>query len=258
MHSGSSPLLGDERRVERATGSVRRVTAALACVLAAAALVLLAQTREDGRSALLNRLFYARFPRAPTTQLLRWDGCGAGGDCGSRYHWTAHSFSPVQGRQIDMQFTHDHASLANWWNRSAFEMGLPGPRAYGEGYWVRGAHREYNVSDGMYGHGGASKNLVPSYNELPPFNASWEPELIDPLEYWAQYFPIEKGYSANLYGAPPEEEEEEEPEPEAEEEEEAEAPPKPPPLHLFGRGNQMIFFEPFQPATHLAEVVVEA
>jgi len=255
VHSALMPLLGDERRVVGSTGRVRRATAALACVLAAAALVLLAQTREDGRSALLNRLFYARFP---TTQLLRWDGCGAGGDCGSRYHWTAHSFSPVQGRQIDMQFTHDHASLANWWNRSAFEMGLPGPRAYGEGYWVRGAHREYNVSDGMYGHGGASKNLVPSYNELPPFNGSWEPELIDPLEYWAQYFPIEKGYSANLYGAPPEEEEEPEPEAEEEEEAEEEAPPKPPPPHLFGRGNQMIFFEPFQPATHLAEVVVEA
>ena len=216
----------------RTVGMVVRTRAAAAMLgmVAAVALVSLSVRGTDRKT----ELFFMRFPRAPTSQLVSWDGCGAGGDCGGRYHWTAHSFSPVQGRQIDMKFTHDHNSIANWWNRTAFEMGLPGP------HWVKGAHRAYDFSNGTYGYGGAYRGLTPSYNELPEFNATWEPELIDPLEYWAQFFPIEKGYSSNLFGEEGEEEEEEEEE-EAEEEEEEEAAEPPPPPHLFGRENQMIF-----------------
>jgi len=143
----------------------------------------------------------------------------------------------VAGRQIDMKFTHDHSSIANWWNRSAFEAALPGP------HWVKGAHRPYNFSNGAYGYGGAYFGLTPTFNEMEPFNATWQPQLIDPLEYWAQFFPVEKGYSANLFGAGEEEEEEkEEAEEEVEEEAEEEAAePSAPPPHLFGKANQMIF-----------------
>jgi len=209
-------------------GHSRGVRAAAAVLGVLAAVAIIAFSAPADRKT---ELFFARFPRAPTSQLVSWDGCGAGGDCGGRYHWTAHSFSPVQGRQVNMQFTHDHNSIANWWNRTAFEMGLPGP------HWVKGAHIPYDFSNGTYGYGGAYKGLTPSYNDPPKFNATWEPELIDPLEYWAQFFPIEKGYSSNLFGVAEEEEEEEA----AEEEEEEEAAEPPPPPHLFGTANQMIF-----------------
>jgi len=256
VHYGALPLpagAGSARRrsLVLPQAAPARAAAALAGVVAAAALVLLAAQARDGKS----ELFYARFPRAPTTQLVRWDGCGAGGDCGGRYHWTAHSYSPVRGRQIDMQFSHDHNSIGNWWNRTAFEMGMPGPRAYGDGYWVRGAHRAYDFSNGTYGYGGAYKGLTPSFNYLPEVNATWEPELIDPLEYWAQFFPVEKGYSSNLFGEAEEEEEEEEEEAAEEEEEEAEEAPPPP--HLFGRENQMIFadLEPLHSGAEFQSVV---
>ena len=197
-----------------------RVAAAFAGMCSVAAVVLLATAAANRQT----ELFYSRFPQvssAPTSQLLAWEGAGAGGSTGARYHWTSHSFSPVQGREVKMDFTHDHSTVANWFNRAAFEAGEPGP------YWVKGAHLE------------TYKNLTPSFNDLPEFNATWQPELIDPLEFWAQYFPIERGYSVNLFGEPAEEEPEEEAPANEEEAEETEPPPLPP--HLFGKQNQMIF-----------------
>jgi len=72
----------------------------MAALLFAVAVVLLVVTKGRSADQSATEMFYTRFPRVPTLQ-LSWDGCGAGGDCGSRYHWTSHSFSPVQERHTE-------------------------------------------------------------------------------------------------------------------------------------------------------------
>ena len=98
---------GASPRAARTQAGAARALAASALALCLAALLF----ADRKPSALLSRLHTAQ---------LSWAGAGAGGDTGARYHWTAHSFSPVRGHEVQVDLTHDHSSVANWWDRAAY------------------------------------------------------------------------------------------------------------------------------------------
>eukprot|EP00961_Rhodomonas_salina_P126192 1699754-Rhodomonas_salina.1 len=99
-----------------------------AAALAVVCLTMVALSQPDRRTV-LSPYFADQYHGAGDK--VTWRGCGAGGDCGAKYHWTAKSFSPVAGRDIDIQFTHDHGSYANY---------------YDENGWVEGAHEHLPVT----------------------------------------------------------------------------------------------------------------
>jgi len=247
----SSILRGARWSSSRRSNKFLAASLAVVSVMAVLTFVDMAGQR---RSALMG-LYYIGWPNQwawadiPRSELRApvWNGAGAGGDTGARYHWAATSFTPIRQRSIEIAFTHDHSSMANWWNDTAFSLGEPGP------YWVKGSHVGYN-STSSFGDLGWVKNpfkgLVPNPYTMPPMNQTL-PAMEEPLQFWGKIFPVYKGYSSNLFGnssAPDPSAEEEE---EAAQEEEAsasseEANPEAeaenmPPERVFGGDNPMIF-----------------
>lgn len=136
---------------------------------------------------------------------VTWDGVGAGGT-GPAYSWTAHSFSPVRHRQIDIKFTHDHSSYANYVDPET-------------GDWVTGGHEKYPVRetrpaswfseinrmakeamDGLNGTNGTNATAVDGTDGNNASLAKAALGQASAYDFWSKIFPIEKGYSHNLFG----------------------------------------------------------
>ncbi|KAJ1494240.1 hypothetical protein T484DRAFT_1766462, partial [Baffinella frigidus] len=98
----------------------------------------------------------------PGDDAVTFNGVGPGGSVGPTYHWSANSFSP-QGNAERMSFSHDHSAL------------------------VRG-ERPYL---------GTPENDAVREEVVEPKEDPYEG--LKPMTYFAKMFPIEKGYSSNLF-----------------------------------------------------------
>jgi len=158
---GAIPVAPARTRSSAVAAAVR--LAVCAAVMAIVALAMLVLSRPGPTELSVGHIGRYHGMHDPVT----WAGCGPGGDCGAKYHWSMESFSPVPGRAIKIDFTHDHGSYANY---------------YGEDGWVEGAHKHFPIT------------ATPPREDMPVIEEDTS-EPLPPLEFWGKIFPIEKGYS---------------------------------------------------------------
>jgi hypothetical protein len=156
-----------------------------------------------------------------------WEGAGVGGSTGGTYHWTAHSFSPVTGQEVEISFTHNHNSYANYNGSEGWAVGahnefpVQGTRPAG---WLdqpanataeegeEGADGEKTeepaaapaeeeaAADAPAAEGeeeGAEKEGEQDPTQLPQ---RWPFLNMTGYQYFSKIFPVYKGYSSYIFG----------------------------------------------------------
>jgi hypothetical protein len=149
------------RRARARVGAVGGVIGAL---LVCAALVFSGSRSPTALLAFRAPRRASLYWHGPGEDAVTFNGVGPGGSVGPVYHWATKSFSPT-GNVVPVAFSHDHAAREPG---SGLEPYIAAP----ENEAVR-AELEVPVEDPLEG--------------------------LQPMTYFAKMFPIEKGYSSNLF-----------------------------------------------------------
>jgi hypothetical protein len=147
-----------------------------------------------------------------------WDGAGVGGSTGASYHWTAHSYSPITGREIQIHYTHNHNGWGNYNGSEGWTVGAHLEFPY-KGTRPRGWLDQANATEaeGEEGAGGENKETDAAAAAAPAEGEEEKPEEeqsasakafpqrwpylnMSGYDYFAKMFPVEKGYSAYIFG----------------------------------------------------------